>query len=472
MQTKIKILAAAWITYIVKFYELLIYLMEIYREISEELEKWKKSENRRPLIIQGARQIGKTWVMKKFGEEHYQHTAYFNFEASKELGIEFSKTKDPARLISMLSLYTNCPLLPTDTLIIFDEIQECPDALNSLKYFCEEAPQYHIMAAGSLLGVAIHHQKGFPVGKVDFLHMYPITFKEYLRSDNNDLVNFIDRIDTLQPLPEFISGKLWEAFRKYEICGGMPKAVVASLENRGNDAISKELDGILTSYYFDFTKHTTATEFPRIAAVWQSLPSQLAKENRKFIYKVVKPGARAREYETAISWLREAGLVYQIYCASKPGLPLSAFDDLNAFKLYMLDIGLLRSLAKLPPEIFTNPNPIFSEFKGALTENLVAQALEAQLSQQPRYWVSNGTAEIDFLIQERLSIIPVEVKSSTNTSGKSLSVYIGKFFPEKAIVFSAKELSSSIDRENNTCILHIPLPLIDWLPQLLKLDIN
>ena len=443
--------------------------MEIFREIIIELEKWKKSKDRRPLIIQGARQIGKTWVMKKFGVEHYHHTAYFNFEASKELGLEFGKTKDPIRIINILSLYCGHPIDPEETLIIFDEIQECPDALNSLKYFCEDAPQYHIMAAGSLLGVAIHHQKGFPVGKVDFLHMYPITFKEYLRAENQGLVDYIDGIDSIQPLPEIISGKLWEAFRKYEICGGMPKAAVASIENKGNEAISKEQEEILTSYYFDFSKHTTAVEFPRIAAVWQSLPSQLAKENRKFIYKVVKPGARAREYETAISWLREAGLVYQIYCASKPGLPLSAFDDLNAFKLYMLDIGLLRSLAKLPPEIFTTPNPLFSEFKGALTENLVAQALEAQLTQQPRYWVSNGTAEIDLLIQERLSIIPVEVKSATNTAGKSLSVYISKYSPETAIIFSGKELSATTGKDSTTKILNIPLPLIDWLPKLLAL---
>ena len=443
--------------------------MEIYREILTELEKWKKSEDRRPLIIQGARQIGKTWVMKKFGEEHYRHTAYFNFEASKELVLEFGKTKNPVRIINILGLYCGHPIDPEETLIIFDEIQECPDALNSLKYFCEEAPQYHIMAAGSLLGVAIHHHKGFPVGKVDFLHMYPITFREYLRTDNQRLVDYIDDIDSIQPLPEIISGKLWEAFRKYEICGGMPKAAVASVENRGNEAISKEQEEILTSYYFDFSKHTTAVEFPRIAAVWQSLPSQLAKENRKFIYKVVKPGARAREYETAISWLREAGLVYQIYCATKPGLPLSAFDDLNAFKIYMLDIGLLRSLAKLPPELFTTSNPLFSEFKGALTENLVAQALAAQMPQQPRYWVSNGTAEIDFLIQEGLSIIPVEVKSSMNTAGKSLSVYIGKYSPGTAIIFSGKELSKISAKDTSTKILNIPLPLIDWLPKLLTL---
>lgn len=444
--------------------------MEIYREITEKLEQWRISDERRPLIIQGARQIGKTWTMKKFGSEHYRHTAYFNFEASPELRQEFAKTKDPARIISILGLYCNYPIQAEDTLIIFDEIQECPDALNSLKYFCEDAPQYHIMAAGSLLGVAIHNQNGFPVGKVDFLHMYPITFREYLRAVNRSIVEYIDSIDSITPLPEIISGKLWEIFRQYEICGGMPRAAVASIENKGNKAISKEQEEILTSYYFDFSKHTSASDFPRIAAVWQSLPSQLAKENRKFIYKVVKPGARAREYENAISWLREAGLVYQIFNISKPGLPLSAFDDLNAFKLYMLDIGLLRSLAKLPPEIFTtHAATTFSEFKGALTENIVAQALVAQLSQRPRYWTSNGTAEIDFIIQQGLSTIPVEVKSATNTAGKSLSVYIGKYNPEIALIFSAKELSISAGKDNATRIVNIPLPLIDWLPKLLKL---
>lgn len=444
--------------------------MEIFREITAKLEQWRTSDDRRPLIIQGARQIGKTWIMKRFGEEYYQNTAYFNFEASPELRNEFATTKDPARIINILSLYCSFPIIAENTLIIFDEIQECPDALNSLKYFSEEAPQYHIMAAGSLLGVAIHNHSGFPVGKVDFLHMYPITFREYLRAIDNKTVDYIDSLKSIGPLPAIITGRLWEAFRQYEICGGMPKAAVASIERKGNDAISKELDAILTSYHFDFSKHTTAPEFPKIAAVWQSMPSQLAKENRKFIYKVVKPGARAREYEDAISWLREAGLVYQIFSITKPGLPLSAYDELNAFKLYMLDTGLLRSLAKLPPEIFTgNETAIYSEFKGALTENIVAQALVAQAFQIPRYWTSNGIAEIDFVIQTGFKILPVEVKSSTNTAGKSLSVYIGKYQPETALIFSAKELSLSRSANNTTKILNVPLPLIDWLPQFLNI---
>ncbi len=443
--------------------------MEIYREIIQKLIEWKISEDRRPLIIQGARQIGKTWLMKRFGVDHYRYVAYFNFDASQELSKEFENTKQPDRIIARLRLYTSQPILPEETLIIFDEIQECPEALNSLKYFCEEQPHYHVMAAGSLLGIAIHHHKGFPVGKVDFLHMYPITFREYLRSANPEVIDYLDQLTVVGSLPEIISGKLWEAYRRYQVCGGMPKAAVASLENKGMENISKEQNEILTSYFFDFSKHASTTEFPKIAAVWQSLPSQLAKENRKFIYKVVKPGARAREYENAVTWLREAGLIYQVFCCSKPGLPLSAFDDLNAFKLYMLDIGLLRSLANLPAEIFTTSNPAFSEFKGALTENYVAQSLVAQLQQVPRYWVSNGTAEVDFVIQDGLEVIPVEVKASSNTAGKSLSVYIGKYNPTIAIILSSKDLSVMVDEKRNVKVLNLPLPLIDWLPQILRM---
>jgi len=437
--------------------------MEIYREIIEKLIVWKMSEERRPLIIQGARQIGKTWLMKKFGSTHYRHVAYFNFDASTELAMEFSHTKQPERIIARLSLYTDQPIMPNDTLIIFDEIQECPDALNSLKYFCEEAPQYHIMAAGSLLGIAIHHHKGFPVGKIDFLNMYPITFREYLRCVYPEVVDYINQMTSIELLPQIVNGKLWDTFRRYQVCGGMPRAAVASLENKGINTITREQEEILTSYFLDFSKHTTPSEFPKIAAVWQSLPSQLSKENRKFIYKVVKPGARAREYENAISWLREAGLIYHIFCISKPNLPLSAFDDLNAFKIYMLDIGLLRALAKLPAEIFITPNTIFSEFKGALTENMVAQALVPQLDQLPRYWTSNGTAEIDFVIQHGLEIVPIEVKSALNTAAKSLSVYIGKYNPDTAIILSAKEPSITLSKDKDLRVINIPLPLTDWL---------
>jgi len=408
--------------------------------------------------------------MKKFGQTYYKHVAYFNFESSEELSAEFERTKDPQRIVERLRLYTKSPITPGETLIVFDEIQQCGRALNSLKYFCEEAPEYHIVAAGSLLGVAIHNNEGFPVGKVDFLKMYPVSFREYLATSSPELAEYIDNLDRIENLPGIISGKIWERYRLYQVSGGMPKAVLASLEGEGNELIASEQQEILTSFFMDFSKHAPVTEFPKISAVWQSLPSQLAKENRKFIYKVVKPGARAREYEGALSWLREAGLIYQIHCSSKPALPLSAGDDLGAFKLYLLDVGLLRAMAKLPPEIFVSENRLFVKFKGALTENAVLQSVIPRFEQRPRYWVSNGTAEVDFIIQHGLEVIPAEVKSSINTSGKSLSVYIGKYNPAIALIYSSKELSlTRPSAGSQTTVLNIPLPLADWTPELLQM---
>lgn len=445
--------------------------MEIEREIEKELVKWKNSEFRRPLLIQGARQIGKTWVMKRFGEKYYQNVAYFNFDSNEELSSEFKRTKHPERILEILRLYTPVPLQAGKTLIIFDEIQECPEALNSLKYFCEEAPEYHIISAGSLLGVAIHHHKGFPVGKVDFIKMYPVSFREFLNAMYPEVYGYLDKLEKIDLLPAIIEGKMWEAYRKYQICGGMPKAAVVSLENLGLERIKYEQREILTSYYLDFSKHAPTNVFPKIAAVWQSLPSQLSKENRKFIYKVVKEGARAREYEDALSWLREAALIYQVFCVNRPGLPLSAYDDLSAFKIYLLDVGLLRELANLPPEIFTSDSTNFIEFKGAHTENTVLENLLPVMEGMPRYWISSGTAEVDYIIQDGLDIIPIEVKSAKNTSSKSLAVYIGKYRPKLAVVLSGKELSikAGID---GTKILYLPLPLVGWLPRYVTLALN
>ncbi len=440
--------------------------MEIERDIVKKLLEWKHSETRKPMLIQGARQVGKTWVMKKFGETHYSYMVYFNFESNMDLAKDFTRTKDPNRILDILRLYTEIPIVPEDTLIIFDEIQECPDALNSLKYFCEEKPAYHIMCAGSLLGVAIHSHKGFPVGKVDFLNMYPISFNEYLRAAAPKIWKYIEEMSNEDAIPAVVEGRMWEIYRKYQVCGGMPKAVVASLEDAGIERIRTEQRDILTSYYFDFSKHAPESEFPKIAAVWKSLPSQLAKENRKFIYKVVKPGARAREYEDALTWLQEAGLTYKIFCISRPGLPISAYDELNAFKIYLLDVGLLRELAEVPPTVFTSENSDFVEFKGALTENAVLQNILPVLHAMPRYWVSNGTAEVDFIIQNEMEIIPVEVKSAQNTSSKSLSVYIGKYNPATTVVVSAKSLSVK-GNEDGSKIINLPLPMIGWLPKFL-----
>ncbi len=430
--------------------------MDLDRDIISKLLLWKDSKARKPLIIQGARQIGKTWVMKEFGHKHYRHTAYFNFDASNELIAEFEKTKEPSRLIKILQAYTPEPIVPDETLIIFDEIQQCNRALNSLKYFCEDAPQYHVMAAGSLLGVSLNHGDSFPVGKVDFVKMYPLSFREFLQADNPMICRALDECDDFTQLPATIINQCRESYIRYSICGGLPRPAVDMLEQAGLETVEKDQRDILTAYALDFAKHAPGVEIPRITNVWNSIPSQLARENRKFVYKLVKPGARAREYEDALLWLQQAGLIYKVLCCSKPGIPLSAYDDLSAFKIYLFDTALLRVLAQIPAEIFTNPNPMFAEFKGAMAENAVLQSLIMQFDVMPRYWVSSGTAEVDFLVQSSLDIVPVEVKSGTNTSGRSLSVYIGKYEPSRAIVYSDTP-TVRIDK-----IIHIPIFLADW----------
>lgn len=438
--------------------------MEIKRDIMKALLQWKNRQQRKPLIIQGARQIGKTWIMKKFGETHYEHVAYFNFDASEELCREFENTKDPDRLIGILRLYTDCPVEPEKTLIIFDEIQQSNKALNSLKYFCEDAPQYHIMAAGSLLGVSLSQGDSFPVGKVEFLNMYPVTFREFLCSDNPRMFEYLEALTQIAPLPEIVMGKLSESWRRYQVCGGMPAAVTALLTNQGNKEVERRQREILTAYSLDFAKHAPAKDIPRIAAIWNSIPSQLAKENRKFLYNLVKSGARAREYEDGLLWLQHAGLVYRVFCSSKPGLPLSAYDDVSAFKIYLCDAGLLRVMAQLPAEILWADNPLYTEFKGAMTENMVLQSLIPQFEVMPRYWVSGGVAEVDFLLQYTASLSPIEVKSGMSLKGKSLGVYIKQYNPEIALRYSMNNL------RQDGIILNIPLFLADWTDKLLKIN--
>lgn len=437
--------------------------MDIQRDIMVKFAQWKESSDRKPLILKGARQIGKSWAMKRFGEENYKHIAYFNFDNSPELCAEFDRTKNPHRIIETLRLYSDQTIIPHDTLIILDEIQECNKALNALKYFCEDAPEYHIMAAGSLLGVALSKGDSFPVGKVDFLDMYPVTFREFLREDNPRIFNFIENLENIEPLPEIVIGQLTESYRKYQICGGMPEAAKAMLEYKGIARVSTIQDAILTAYTLDFSKHAPGKDIPRIGAIWNSIPSQLARENRKFIYKLVKEGARAREYEDALLWMQHAGLILRVFCCSKPGLPLSAYDDLSAFKIYLCDTGLLRALSKIPAEAFLNDTPDFKEFRGAMTENRVLQSLITQVDPFPRYWVSNATAEVDFLIQYKIKILPAEVKSGTSLEGKSLRVYATKYAPDLMLRYSMNNLK--IDGQ----LLNIPLPLVDWTIKLLNL---
>lgn len=437
--------------------------MEIKRDITAALLEWEQRPERKPLIIQGARQIGKTWIMRKFGEEYFDHVAYFNFDASEELCREFENTKNPERLIDILRLYTEYPIEPGRTLIIFDEIQQSNKALNSLKYFCEEAPEYHILAAGSLLGVSLSQGDSFPVGKVEFLKMYPVTFREFLRADTPRMYEYLEYLTEIAPLPEIVMGCVAEAYRRYQVCGGMPAAVAAMLDKRGVQEIEEIQKAILTAYALDFAKHAPGKDIPRIAAIWNSIPSQLAKENRKFVYKLVKTGARAREYEDGLLWLEHAGMIYRIYCSSKPGLPLSAYDDLSAFKIYLCDGGLLRVMAQLPAEVLWSENSLYTEFKGAMAENMVLQSLAAHFGVMPRYWMSEATAEVDFLLQDNTSLFPVEVKSGTRLGGKSLGIYIDRFSPELALRYSMNNL------KRDGAILNIPVFLADWTKRWIKI---
>lgn len=440
--------------------------MELYRTIETELRQWKERGERKPLILEGARQVGKTWVMQMFGKKHYSKTAYFNFESTPELCREFSSTKSPERILNILQLYCGFKITPGDTLIIFDEIQECEDALISLKYFCEEAPEYHIISAGSLLGVSVARNGSFPVGKVDFLRMYPLSFREMLHSVDNQVYEFLENQERLEKLPEIIYNKLNEYYRHYMICGGMPRSVLCMLECGDVSEVDKVLQAILRSYTLDFSKHAPKSDIPKIGEIWRSLPSQLAKENRKFVYKLVRPGARAREYENALLWLQQAGLIYRVNCSSKPAIPLTAYDDVSAFKIYLFDIGILRALSGLEASALIEKNPLFSEFKGAYYENAVLQSLIPQFQPVPRYWLSNsGKAEVDFIVQSGSDIMPMEVKASHNTSGQSLAQYIRNFAPKRATVVSALNISG--ERNGDTEIIHLPHPAVDWLRRLL-----
>lgn len=438
--------------------------MEIQRDIIEQFKQWKLQKERKPILLKGARQIGKTWAMEEFGRSCFEYVATFNFDKTEELAGVFQRTKDVERILKELALFTDVPLKPGKTLIIFDEIQSCEAALNSLKYFCEDAPDYHIIAAGSLLGVAVRKKKmSVPVGKVRIMQMYPVTFREFLCTSDQRTYAYVNSLERIEPLPEIILSKLEIEYKRYLVCGGMPEAAMALLENKGMQTVEEVLQNILELYALDFSKYAEPIDIPRINMLWQSLPSQLAKENRKFIYKVVKSGARAREYEDALLWLEEAGLVYRIYNVSKPGLPLSAYQELSAFKMYAFDCGLLRRLARLSPEIILSGHTGYVEFKGALTENAILQSLIPQLDGLPFYWSSDNRAEIDFFFAQGEKIIPVEVKSENRISGKSLSVYTTKFNPTLRIRYSTNNL------KENGGLLSIPVYLADWTWKLLSL---
>lgn len=438
--------------------------MRISRDIISTFKEWKDAPMRKPILLQGARQIGKTWAMETFGKESFEYCAKFDFDRQEELKSVFQNTKMPERIIKELALFCDVPIIAGKTLIIFDEIQECEEALNCLKYFCEDAPEYHIMAAGSLLGVAVKKRRmTVPVGKVRVICMYPLSFKEFLRASDIHTYEYIEQLTAIEKLPEIILNKLKLEYRRYLVCGGMPDAACAMLENQGMENVDAILQDILDLYELDFAKYAEPREIPRIHAIWHSLPSQLAKENRKFFYKVVKPGARAKDYEDALLWLEDAGMIYRINNITRPLFPLSAYEDLSAFKLYACDCGLLRRLAKLPSSIIVSPTANYTEFKGAMAENAILQSLMPILRREvPFYWSPDSRAEIEFVIQWNDEIIPIEVKAENCVSGRSLSVYKEKYAPKHRIRFSFLNL------QYNCGMLSCPSPMADWLPSLLE----
>lgn len=440
------------------------------RLILKDLIAWKNSPYRKPLILKGVRQVGKTWILKEFGKRCYENTAYFDFDENEEYKQFFETSKDVNRILQNLMFASGQSIKPEKTLIIFDEVQDCPKVINSMKYFCENAPEYHIACAGSLLGIALAKPSSFPVGKVNFMQIDPMTFAEFLTANGDEnLVKYMESIERIEPLPDAFFNPLYEKLKMYYVTGGMPESVLMWTQARDVSAMQNTLSDIIDAYERDFAKHPDVSEFPKISMIWKSIPSQLARENKKFLYKVVKEGARAREYENALQWLVDARLVHKIYRSSAPGLPMSAYDDLSAFKIYLADVGVLRRLAQLAPTAFTEGNRLFTEFKGSLTENFVLQTLLTQFEVTPRYWAQNNPPyEVDFLIQRENEIFPVEVKAEGNIRSKSLKKF-KELFPDKVklrVRFSLDNLKLDED------VLNIPLFMADHTDRLLGLALN
>ena len=431
------------------------------RYILNDLIKWKNSKYRKPLILKGARQVGKTYILKQFGKNNYEGVAYFNFDHDEDLYNLFTNTKNPKRILEQLSFIYGKAILPEKTLIIFDEIQECPDALNSLKYFQEEANEYHIVCAGSLLGIRLSHTS-FPVGKVDFLNMYPMTFTEFLLADNcKNLVDYMETVTQIENIPDIFFNQLEEKLKAYFIIGGMPEVVQVWVNEKNMELVNKVQENILRAYESDFSKHTQDSEANKISLIWNSIPSQLAKENKKFFFFFIKQGARAREYENSLNWLNDANLIYKVYNITKPDFPLKAYNDLSSFKIYMNDVGLLRKMANLDSRIVVQGNKLFEEFKGALTENFVLNMLNTTLDALPNYYIFDRH-EIDFIIQYKNEIIPIDVKVNKSSNNISLTKYNQKFDNKLSIRFSMNNL------KKDEKVINIPLFLIEYLENILK----
>lgn len=440
--------------------------MKIERELFQSLVRWKASPNRKPLILKGVRQCGKTWLLKEFGTREFANTVYLNFERDHNLSSFFEGAYSPSEILKNLKIYTEQNIVPDKTLLVFDEIQTCPRAMASLKYFCEEAPEYVIASAGSLIGISLAAKAGFPVGKVDFLELTPIAFSEYLQFVNPSLKAYIGQID-LRPLPIPFVEKLSAYLQEYLTIGGMPAVVSEFMEHGDIDKTENELDAILMAYESDFSKHIPVTEVAKLHLLWNSIPVQFAKENRRFFYSEVRNGARAKDLEDALQWLVNASMVLRVNNVEMPELPLKAFEERKTFKLFPADVGVLRKLASLPPSVLLNQKDVFGTFKGKLAENYVLQQLHAQKVSPICYWTNpTGNAEVDFLVQHDDMVIPIETKSGLNLKAQSLRTYREKYNPRLAVRTSMSNLRL------DDGLLNIPLYLMGEFPRLLKMAVD
>lgn len=427
----------------------------MYRIAIEKLYKWKNSKRRKPLIIEGARQVGKTWLMKEFGKQAYADTVYINFDSNSRMADLFSADLDTDRLIMGLELYAGRKINPDNTLLIFDEVQEVPRALASLKYFYENAPQYHIVCAASLLGIALHQGTSFPVGKVDFLKLYPLSFSEFLMATGNERFAELLKNQDYEMITSFKQTYI-DALKHYYFVGGMPEAVQSFAESKDFNEVRAIQKRILAAYEQDFSKHAPNEIVPKIRMLWNSIPSQLARENKKFIYGLVREGGRAREYETAIMWLSDCGLVHKVSRVNAAGIPLKAYEDLKAFKLFIVDVGLLGCMTGLRQRTLLDGDDLFVEFKGALTEQYVCQQLKTIEDLGVYYYTNDrGSCEIDFVVDNGEQIVPIEVKAETNLRAKSLKTYRERFEPELSV------RTSMADYKKEDWLLNLPLYAIE-----------
>ena len=429
----------------------------MYRNAMNDLYKWKAKKDKKPLIIRGARQVGKTWLMREFGRIAFDDMVYINFDNNSQMKELFSLDMRIERIITGLELYVGHKIEPLNTLLVFDEVQEVPQALAALKYFNENAPEYLIVCAGSLLGVALHGGTSFPVGKVEFLDLYPLSFTEFMRAMGRELfVELLEKQDFVMATTfkqEFIDLR-----KHYYYVGGMPEVVRNFAADKDFGEVREIQQRILDSYEQDFSKHAPNEIVPRIRMLWNSIPAQLTKENKKFVYGIIKDGARAKDYELALMWLSDCGLVHKVHRVTAPHIPLKAYEDLKAFKLFVLDVGLLSCMVRLNQKVLLSGNELFIEFKGALTEQYVLQQLKTLKNLAAYYWTNDrGSAEIDFLVDNGIDVMPIEVKAETNLKAKSLKTYCEKFKPNKAI------RTSMSDYRQEEWLLNLPLWAVETL---------